>query len=253
VRQADAPKLRSWEVAGTSHVDQHLRASREAVELRDNGVSLEANLSPLCAVPLIGTRVPTHYVVASAVDKLAAWAAGGPPPPTVPRLTMTQIRQRPQQSVVARDKDGLAEGGIRLAALAVPTQFNVGISKPARPDSEPAREAISAGACARWGYSTDMSIAQLNARYPSHAAYVAKVRRVTDENLNEGYILAVDAAATIRAAVETRGFATRPYLSERRMCQMGLIELQRTAVAPKPSRSHPLETRARRALQPRRQ
>jgi hypothetical protein len=42
VRQADAPKLRSWEVAGTSHVDQHLRASREAVELRDNGVSLEA-------------------------------------------------------------------------------------------------------------------------------------------------------------------------------------------------------------------
>ena len=120
MRQADAPKLRSWEVAGTSHVDQDLRASREAVELRDNGVSLEANLSPLCAVPLIGTRVPTHYVVASAVDKLAAWAAGGPPPPTVPRLTMTQIRQRPQQSVVARDKDGLAEGGIRLAALAVP-------------------------------------------------------------------------------------------------------------------------------------
>ncbi len=202
-RQPDTSTFRTWEVAGASHVDQHLRASREAVELRDNGVSLEANLSPLCAVPSIGTRVPTNYVVASALDKLAVWAAGGPPPPTAPRLIMTQIMQRPHQSVIARDKDGLAEGGIRLAALAVPTQFNVGISKPANTDNGPSREAISAGACVRWGYSTDMTIAQLNAHYPSHAAYVAQVRRVTGDNVRKGYILPLDAAATIREAEES--------------------------------------------------
>jgi hypothetical protein len=200
VRQPDSPKFRTWEVAGASHVDQHLRASREAVELRDNGVSLEANLSPLCAVPSIGTRVPTHYVVASALDKLSVWAAGGPPPPTAPRLTMTQIMQRPHPSVIARDQDGLAEGGIRLAALAVPTQFNVGISKPAQTDNGPSREAIGAGACVRWGYSTDMSIAQLNAHYSSHAAYVARVRRVANDNVRKGYVLPDDAAATIREA-----------------------------------------------------
>ncbi len=202
-RQPDTPKFRTWEVAGASHVDQHLRASREAVELRDNGVSLEANLSPLCAVPSIGTRVPTNDVVASALDKLAVWAAGGPPPPTAPRLTMIQIMQRPQQSVIARDKDGLAEGGIRLAALAVPTQFNVGISKPAHPANGSFREAIGAGACVRWGYSTDMTIAQLNAHYPSHAAYVARVRRVAQDNVKKGYILPGDAAATIREADES--------------------------------------------------
>ncbi len=202
-RQPDTPKFRTWEVAGASHVDQHLRASREAVELRDNGVSLEANLSPLCAVPSIGTRVPTNHVVASALDKLAVWAAGGPPPPTAPRLTMIQILQPPHPSVIARDRDGLAEGGIRLAALAVPTQFNVGISAPAHPDNGPAREAIGAGACVRWGYSTDMTIAQLNAHYPSHAAYVAEVRRVTGDNVRKGYILPVDAAATIREAQES--------------------------------------------------
>ncbi|HEY4341618.1 MAG TPA: alpha/beta hydrolase domain-containing protein [Steroidobacteraceae bacterium] len=202
-RKPDTPKFRTWEVAGTSHVDQHLRASREAVELRDNGVSLEANLSPLCAVPSIGTRVPTNYVVASALDKLAVWAAGGPPPPTAPRLSMTQILQRPDQSVIDRDKDGLAEGGIRLAALAVPTQFNVGISKAAHPDNGPSREAIGSGACVRWGYSTDMTIAQLNAHYPSHAAYVAQVRRVTADNVEKGYILAADAVATIRQAEES--------------------------------------------------
>jgi hypothetical protein len=202
-RQPDTPKFRTWEVAGSSHVDQHLRASREAVELRDNGVSLEANLSPLCAVPSIGTRVPTNHVVASALDKLAAWAAGGPAPPTAPRLTMIRIMPRLQPSVIARDQDGLAEGGIRLAAVAVPTQFNIGISKPAHPADGPSREAVGAGACVRWGYSTDMSIAQLDAHYSSHAAYVAQVRRVADDNVRKGYVLPGDAAATIREAEES--------------------------------------------------
>ena len=204
VRQPDTDKFRTWEVAGSSHVDQHLRMSREAVELRDNGVSLEANLSPLCAVPSIGTRVPTSYVVASALDKLAVWAAGGPPPPTAPRLTMSKIIPRPDQSEVARDRDGLAEGGIRLSELAVPTQFNVGVSKPAHSDNGPSREAIGAGACVRWGYSTDMTVEQLNAHYPSHAAYVAQVRKVTDDNVKKGYILPVDGAAEIREAEESR-------------------------------------------------
>jgi len=202
-RQPDTGKFRTWEVAGSSHVDQHLRTSREAVELRDNGVSLEANLSPLCAVPSIGTRVPTTYVVASALDKLAVWAAGGPPPPTAPRLTIDKIMPRPDPSVVARDSDGLAEGGIRLSELAVPTQFNVGVSKAAHPDSGPSREAIGAGACVRWGYSTDMTVEELNAHYASHAAYVARVRKVTDDNVKKGYVLPVDGAATIREAEES--------------------------------------------------
>jgi hypothetical protein len=203
VRQPDTAKLHTWEVAGSSHVDQHLRLSREAVELRDNGVSLEANLSPLCAVPSIGTRVPTNYVVASAFDKLALWAAGGAPPPSAPRLTMAQVIPRPGPSIPERNQDGLVEGGIQLSAVAVPTQINVGISKPAHPDSGPSREAIGAGACVRWGYSTDMTVDQLNAHYPSHAAYVAKVRQVTNDNVKKGYILAADAEATIREAEES--------------------------------------------------
>jgi hypothetical protein len=48
-----------------------------------------------------------------------------------------------------------------------------------------------------------MTIAQLNAHYPSHAAYVAKVRRVADDNVKKGYILPVDAAMTIREAQES--------------------------------------------------
>jgi hypothetical protein len=204
VRQPDTDKFRSWDVAGASHVDQHLRASREPLELRDNGVSLEANMSPLCAVPQIGTRVPTSYVVASAIDKLAAWAAGGSPPPSAPHLTITTVNPRPAQSVAARNADGLAEGGIQLSELAVPTQINVGVGRPAHADNGPSREAIGASACVRWGYSLDISVESLNTRYPTHAGYVAKVRAVADANLKKGYILPHDAAITTREAEESQ-------------------------------------------------
>lgn len=203
VRQPDTGKFRTWEVAGAAHVDQHLRASREVLELRDNGISLEAQMAPLCSVAQVGTRVPTSYVVASAFDKLTAWATGGPPPPSAPGLNITKVMPRPAQSVLARDADGLAEGGIRLSQLAVPIEFNIGVGKPAHSDQGPAREAIGAGACVRWGYSIDMSVSQLNSRYPSHAIYVEKVRKVTDDNLAKGYILRFDAATTIREAEES--------------------------------------------------
>jgi hypothetical protein len=186
-------------------VDQHLRASREPMELRDNGKSLEATMAPLCANPQIGTRVPTSYVVASALDKLAIWAAGGKPPPAAPRLAVTQLHPRPQAADVVRNADGLAQGGIQLSELAVPTQINVGDNAPANASSASAGgAAIGAGACVRWGYSVDMSIDQLNARYPSHASYVAKVKKVVEQNLKDGYILPFDAEATVRAAEASR-------------------------------------------------
>lgn len=203
--QPDTAKFRSWEVAGASHVDQHLRASREPMELRDNGKSLEAALAPLCANPQIGTRVPTNYVVASALDKLAIWAKGGKPPPGAPRLAVTKLYPRPRAADVLRNADGLAQGGIQLSELAVPTQINVGDNAPANTSTAPAGGApTGAGACVRWGYSVDMSVEQLSARYPSHAAYVARVKKVADQNVRDGYILPFDADATVRAAEASR-------------------------------------------------
>ena len=67
-RQADTDLFRSWEIAGTSHVDHHLRLSREPLELRDIGTSSEAAFAPTCGVPTVGTRVPLHYVLAAAFD-----------------------------------------------------------------------------------------------------------------------------------------------------------------------------------------
>ncbi len=204
-RQPDTDKFRHWEVAGTSHVDQHLRASREPLELRDNGVSLEANMAPLCAVAQIGTRTPAGTVVGAAFDHLTAWIGKGALPPKAAQLQITQINPRPQQSVIARDQHQIAKGGIRLAAVEVPTQINFGVGKAAGSDGTAARgEAIGAGACVRWGYSLDMDVATLDRLYPSHAAYVAAVKRAAEANVKSGFILRFDADETIRAAQDSR-------------------------------------------------
>jgi Alpha/beta hydrolase domain len=201
-RQPDTDKFREWEVAGTSHMSRHVRESREAVELRDNGLSLEAKMAPLCANPQVGTRTPMGQVVAAAFAALSKWAEGGKPPAIAPKLDITQVNKAPQQSVVAKNADGLAQGGIQLASQAVPTEINLGVNEPSAAASNAGihGEAIGAGACVRWGPSTDMTVAELKAKYPTHADYVAKVRKVTEDNVAKGYLLKADGDDQIRAA-----------------------------------------------------
>jgi hypothetical protein len=176
------------------------------LELRDNGKSLEAAMAPTCAVPSIGTRVPTTYVVASALDKLSRWAAGGAAPPTAPHITVIKAVPRPGVSIIARNEDGLAQGGIQLSEVAVPTQENMGLGAPSKAAVAGGiqGEAIGPGACVRWGYSLDFTADQLRSRYPNHAAYVDAVRHVTQDNLERGYILAQDAATTVEEAAQSR-------------------------------------------------
>lgn len=183
-RQPGTNLFRSWEIAGTSHVDQHLRGNREPLELRDIGTSSEAAMSPRCGVPSVGTRTPMHYVIASALDLMVQWVEKKTPPPSAPPLTITSTGT---PIVVARDTQGLALGGIRLADVAVPIGINNGTN-------------TGPGACARWGYYQAFDIATLNKLYPNHQAYVSAVERTTNENLKAGFILKPDADNTIRAA-----------------------------------------------------
>jgi hypothetical protein len=187
VRQPDTNLFRSWEIAGTAHVDQHLRSNREPLELRDIGTSSEAAMSPGCGVPSVGTRTPMHYVIGSALDLMVRWLEKKTPPPSAPPLTATSV-VRPIS--LSRDPHGLALGGIRLSDVAVPIGVNRGTN-------------TGPGACARWGYYQPFDIDKLNKLYPNHQAYVSAVERVTNENLKAGYILKADAESTIRAAKES--------------------------------------------------
>ena len=99
------------------------------------------------------------------------------------------------QSVIARNADHLAQGGIRTPAVAAPIAFNMGVGGPSKEavDAGIHGEAVGPGACIRWGSSVDMNIAQLNSHYASHAAYVAKVRQSAADNVAKGYLLKPDA------------------------------------------------------------
>ncbi len=195
VRQPDTSRFRTWEVAGSSHVDQHLRRSREPLELRDFSTptvasSAEAILSPQCAIPSIGTRVPTHYVVGQAYDLMVRWITDGVPPPSAPRIQIATFGAPGTPSVVARDSLGLAEGGIRLPELAVPTAENVGVNS-------------GPGACVRWGYSAPFDVAKLDSLYRSHDAYVDQVVDVANDDVRHQYIDAADAQRSISKAVNS--------------------------------------------------
>jgi hypothetical protein len=187
VRQPDTNTFRSWEIAGTSHVDYHLRMSREPLELRDIGTSSEAGFAPGCGVPTVGTRVPLQYVLAAGLDHLTRWVDRNIPPPSAPPIK-TESTERPIK--IAVDANGLALGGIRLAEVAVPTGLNSGTN-------------TGPGACGRWGYYKPFDLGKLNKLYPTHEAYVSAVERVTNENLRAGFILKPDAESTVRAARES--------------------------------------------------
>ncbi len=193
-RQPDTSMFHRWEVAGTAHVDHHLRLSREPLELRDlAGVSSEANLAPTCTVPAIGSQVPNHYVFDAAIDHMVRWVQKGKQPPASPLFQIASFGAN-GSAVIARDSFGLAQGGIRLSQIEVPTAANVGQNG-------------GPSACARWGYHLPFDLATLGALYPSHRRYVDTVARVTRDNVRKGFLLAPDALQTIQDALAT-GFGS---------------------------------------------
>ncbi len=204
-RQPDTNNFRTWEVAGDSHVDTQFIASRSKLAARDgnpiapgftpgqrgggrNSTSpapqqLGGGSNP-CELPTY-SDVPFYQVMAAALDHLVVWVRDGKAPPTAPPIEVTSPGP---PGVIARDADGnSAGGGIRLAAIAVPTAINSG------QNSGP-------GFCWLYGAHVDFDAAKLKARYPTHAAYAAAVRDVTEKNVKAGYILRQDADATIAAA-----------------------------------------------------
>jgi len=118
----------------------------------------------------------------AAFDHLQEWVKNGKLPPFAPPIEVTAVGP---PAVIARDKNGNSPaGGIRLAEIAVPTRVNTG-------------ENSGTGFCRLYGSHRDFEPAIISELYPSHAAYVAAVKDVTEKNLKAGYILRPEAEATI--------------------------------------------------------
>lgn len=199
VRQPNTSKFRSWEIAGQSHVDQHLRESREPLELRDNPLnypiasSSEAQLAPTCTIPTIGTMLPAGDVINTAFGDLVTWITEGKAPPVAPYIQTVSIGSpAPASAVIARNSLGLAIGGIQLPELSVPTYLNVGTNS-GPPGS----------ACVRWGYHLPFSVTELDELYASYKQYVTKVAKAANADVAKGFIQPADAQRIIYQAIES--------------------------------------------------
>jgi hypothetical protein len=193
-RQPDTKRLRTWEVAGTSHADFY----QGGVGFADVGdgqaerVLLDvasANGGPLnCAQPI--NYGPQYLVLASAIDHLDRWVATGVAPPSGQPL---DIAGGPPV-VINRDVHGNALGGIRTPVVDVPTATLRGDG--------------NAGAtfCFLFGNTVPFDPATLAALYPTHQGYVAKFDQATDAAVKAGFILAPDAKnLKAAAAASTTG------------------------------------------------
>ena len=184
-RQDDTGNFRTWEVAGTSHVDSESAKHFAEIARLNAGAASNGVGAGQCDRPTY-SQVPFRYVFDSAYDhmRVASGSRTAPPPPSAPCSIQFTDAKPP---VIARDASGVALGGNRLAEEAVPTAVNTGQNS-------------GAGFCRLYGSHVDFSKDKLATLYPSHKEYVAAVKDVTEKNLKAGYILKPDADATIAAA-----------------------------------------------------
>ena len=174
--QPDTDRFRMWPVAGMSHSDQYSLLSRAALLQRDLGQLAQDT----CATPA-RSRVETRYIYASSADAMNKWIRFGTAPPIADRFVLTNA----PAVGVARDAFGNAIGAIRTAEIDVPV----------------AKEA--ADTCGLGGTHVPFDPAVVNALYPTHADYVAKVTQAAQASVAKGFVLAADAQDEIERATKS--------------------------------------------------
>lgn len=177
-RQPDTAKLRTWELAGTSHADQFTL---------DAGVASGHEWDPNASIDFSGTcgtinNGPQTYLVRALVASLQRWVVDGTLPPPGDPITVADGK-------IVRDADGNALGGLRTAAVDAPTSQLSG-----------EQASSSSVICSLFGFTKPFTAEQLAAHYPTHADYVAKVRAATQRAVDRGFVLAADQPEIIATA-----------------------------------------------------
>lgn len=160
-QQPDTPRIRTWEVAGTSHADAFLVGG--AVSLLGCPTSVNSG--------------PQHEVVQAAFAAFTMWVVHGTPPPAPPPFRLSSRHP----ATLALDRFGNVIGGVRTPAVDVPVSTLSGAAPPG-----------ANGLCALFGSTTPFSEQTLVSLYRTRAAYLAKFRSSLDRAIEEGYILPAD-------------------------------------------------------------
>ena len=194
-RQPDNNRLRTWEMAGTAHVDNYALM----VSAIDSGeapiASLVAAWKPTSAT-ILGKLVKPmnaapqhHYVAMAALSHLDAWVRTGRAPPKAPQLeVVTSVAGGPSGLVL--DAEGNAKGGIRSPWVDVPTAKHSGLGN-------------SGGPLGFLAGSTELfDAATLQRLYPGgRADYMRRFNKALARAIKSGFILPAD-QSDIRALAE---------------------------------------------------
>lgn len=186
-RQPDTDLLRTWEVAGTSHLDRRLLDYlRDEANPADNTGGPQAG--PETAVDPITTECgpvndgPQSAVLTKALSDLRAWVVDGVLPAAGPPIDV-------RDGAIVRDELGIARGGIRTPPVDAP----IAVLRGDNP--------FAGGyACSLFGSTQVLDSGTLAQRYPDRAAYLDAVRRSARSAADAGHLLDADADAFIEAA-----------------------------------------------------
>ena len=183
---ADAANYRHWEVAGASHAGAGFLDNIVPLLARDRVVTAPTQ----CRRPA-PSRIPKKYTYDAAFDHLATWVRPGvlPPvlPPVAPRIQFAGVLAT---SLVSRNSDGNARGGIQLSEHAIATAENSATNGP----SLTVPPLLNPGGffCGLFGTYVPFTDARLNDLYRNTGRYVSQVARVNEANVAAGFILAID-------------------------------------------------------------
>ncbi len=168
-RQPNTNKIRTWEVAGTSHADTYIVG----------GYASQLG----CTSPI--NSGPQHEVVQSAFVAFNNWVTKGTLPPVRSRIEMTSSKASP----FVLDRWGNVKGGIRTPAVDVPTSTLSGLAPKG-----------STVICSLFGSTTTFTPSQLVARYGTKAGYPKEYTKSLDKAIAAGFILNADRAALLKQA-----------------------------------------------------
>jgi len=171
--QPDTDLIRTWQMAGTSHVDQSTLDYGISSGRQWDTTSVVPNFTALCGSVNDG---PEQYIVRAAFSALNVWVDNRTPPPHSPAIDVID------GSKITRDAHGDAIGGIRTPAVDVPIETLSG-------EYTPGTSVI----CSLFGSRAPFSTETLITLYPTHADYVANVKTAAAAAVRAGFLLAPDA------------------------------------------------------------
>jgi len=170
-RQPNTSRIRTWEMAGTSHAD--------AYELGVGAGFLG------CTTPV--NSGPQHEVAQSAFVAFLHWVDDGKQPPTSKPFTLSPTAP----AALALDAHGNVVAGVRTPPVDVPVSTLSG-----------APPAGSSTLCGLFGSTVPFSQQTLVALYGSKANYVAAYTANLDRAIAAGYVLPADRASLLAQAMQ---------------------------------------------------